>query len=182
MWRPMDSFKPEDFQTVNLAGIEDSGVETDQPIGLAYVHCEVALAVLMKDRIPRLMEIGVSKGCCWPCTVFLAAYSGKAKAGANVVVSTSHGKTDLNWLFPTSDVEDTSKVLVTVRQQMKDQVQMVFCRWLQSADNQRRSDLEEDEWALSEEEEYGNAYIDILMKLEGRAKSRQDPAADMGRR
>ena len=173
MSRPMDPFKPKNFQTVNLAGIEDSVLETDQPIGLAYVHCEVALAVLMRDRILGLMEIGVSKNCCWPCMVFLAAYSGKENAGANVMVSASHGKTYPNWLFPTSDTEDTSKVLVTVRQQMDDEIQRVFCDWLKTVDDHRRSDSgaepPEEHKLIVSDEEFENEHID-LAKSEGRAQ------------
>ena len=164
---PMDPFKPGNLQTANLAEIQDSVLETDQRIGLAYLHCEVALAVLMKGRIPGLMEIGVSKDCRWPCTVFLTAYSERENGGADVTVSASHGKTYSNWLFPTEDVQNTSKVLVAVRQQMDDVVRKVFCHWPKSVDDHRRSDSgaepPEHELTVSEEESE-NIYMNMLLE------------------
>ena len=161
---PMDPFNSKDFQTVNLAGIEDSVLETDQPIGLAYVHYEVTLAVLMKDRILGLMEIGVSKNSYWSCTVFLAAYSGK-DAGADIVVLAFHSKTYLN---STIDLVDTFKVLATVRQQMDDQVRKVFCHWPKSMDDHRRSDSgaesSEEHRSTVSAEEKASKYLAMAIK------------------
>lgn len=65
----------------------------------AFVHCERALAVTMKQFTSESLEIGLSKHCCLFCIMFLREYSAKT-GGGGISLSASHGKTYQNWLFP----------------------------------------------------------------------------------
>jgi hypothetical protein len=47
---------------------------------------------------PPLIEIGVSKVCCWLCVVFLELLA--AQASVRIVVSRTHAKPYGSWQFP----------------------------------------------------------------------------------
>ena len=102
---PLDPFSLKDLKSV-APGIREADITTGRDTtsrittnpdeGKAFVHCECALAVAMKDRILGTMEIGVSKDCCWPCPEFLARYSEKR---GKIVVSAIHGKSIITGYF-----------------------------------------------------------------------------------
>jgi hypothetical protein len=64
-----------------------------------YTHCELTLAVyLLRPSPPLLIELGVSKACCWLCVVFLELLA--AQAHVRIVVSGTHAKPYGSWQFP----------------------------------------------------------------------------------
>lgn len=60
-------------------------------------HCECIIAEsMLKEPHTNLIEIGVSKGSCWPCTRFLQEFS----KAVQMKFSVTHGKVYRGWQFP----------------------------------------------------------------------------------
>lgn len=95
MPRPLDPFTSKDLKNISSVN-RDTDITRGRWEGPAFVYCECALAMIMKDRITYILEIGVSKDCCWPCLQFLGIYS---ETCGRIVVSGTHGKTYHSWLF-----------------------------------------------------------------------------------
>lgn len=99
----MSRFKIQDIiKAVTPSTVRDSDIQNMHPNIEAFVHCECALAVSMRQFTSTFesLEIGVSKDCCWPCTVFLMKEYAKETGGGGISLSASHGKTYRSWLFP----------------------------------------------------------------------------------
>jgi hypothetical protein len=94
---PMDRFKTQDIKAVTPSTVRDADIQNMRSSNEAFVHCECALAVAMRQLTSEPLEIGVSKDCCLPCTIFLKEYS---KETGGISLSASHGKTYQSWLFP----------------------------------------------------------------------------------
>lgn len=99
------------------------------------VHCECVMAIfMMKQTIkPRPFEIGVSKTCCWPCTVFLEELS--RIEDLSISISSTHSKTYGGWKFPSSFAHHQpiyDKMVVGIENRISD--------FLWSTEAQRRSD------------------------------------------
>ena len=152
MQHPLDPFSLKDLKSV-APGIREedittgrdttSRITTNSDEGKAFVHCECALAIAMKDRILGTMEIGISKDCCWPCLEFLARYS---KKRGKIVMSATHGKTYHSWLFPAT-------VPLEIHDEMEKSAQQEFSRWLLALNNRRTSDSHADSSDIGESSE-----------------------------
>jgi hypothetical protein len=125
---PLAEFSIKDLQNV-APGVKEKYLVTSRPDAKASVHCECALAVLQR-RIPRKMEVGVSKDCCWPCLEFLARYSSQP---GKIVVSATHRKTYQNWLFPSHEPSQ-------VHDHVERTARLEFSAWLLSLNGRRTSD------------------------------------------
>lgn len=94
---PMDRFTTQDIEAVTPSTVRDGDIQNMRPGMEAFVHCECALAVAMRQLTSEPLEIGVSKDCCLPCTMFLREYANET---GGISLSASNGKTYQSWLFP----------------------------------------------------------------------------------
>lgn len=92
----MDRFKVQEVKNV-APTVRDSDIQSGRWETESFVHCECGLAVEMRKFTSEVLEIGVSKSCCWPCVQFLKEY---AQGANSFCLTASHGKTYHNWLFP----------------------------------------------------------------------------------
>jgi hypothetical protein len=87
---PMNRFKTQDIKAVTPSTVRDGDIQNMRSSNEAFVHCECALAVAMRQLTSEPLEIGVSKDRCLLCTMFLKEYSKKT---GGISLSASHGKT-----------------------------------------------------------------------------------------
>ncbi len=128
MRTPLDPFTLEDLKSI-APGVRETDITGGRREGEAFVHCECALAVMMRDRVPGTLEIGVSKDCCWPCLEFLGRYS---NIPGKIVVSATHGKTYHSWLFPPNAPPEISR-------KMEERARREFVHWFLALNGRRRS-------------------------------------------
>ena len=127
----MDRFKTQDIKVVTPSTVRDSDIQKMRSGTEAFVHCECALAVAMRQFTSEPLEIGVSKDCWLPCIMFLREYS-KATGGI-ISLSASPGKTYQSWLFPLEQSH-------TIYRKMEDLARDDFISLLHTLDGRRTSD------------------------------------------
>lgn len=94
---PMDRFKIQDIKAGTPSTVRDGKIQNMRSNIEAFVHCECALAVAMRQLTSEPLEIDVSKNCCLLCTIFLKESS---KETDIISLSAFHDKTCQSWLFP----------------------------------------------------------------------------------
>ncbi len=146
----LDNFSFKDIKSV-APGVRDIDITQGREQFEAFVHCECALAVIMRDRISGPLEIGVSKDCCWPCLQFLSRYSRKP---GDIVVSGTHGKIYRSWMLPPGIPQDIGR-------QIEECARQEFLSWLIFLNSRRTSDSHADS---------DSSHTDEEEDLEARAK------------
>ncbi len=71
-----------------------------QPVATVSTHSELRLIFhfMRQSPQPTIITLGMSKPCCWPCTVFLDRLV--AAAHVTIVVSSTSAKSSRGWQFP----------------------------------------------------------------------------------
>lgn len=93
----MDPFKFQDIKDMTSSAVKNIDLESGRRAEENNVHCECALAVEMRKFTSEVLQIGVSKHCCWPCAQFLKEYAQETK---RFCLTASNGKTYHSWTFP----------------------------------------------------------------------------------
>ncbi len=133
--------------------------EDVQKTGTAYTHCELTLALklLALPLKPPTIELGVSKGCCWPCAVLLELLEDSAKV--DIVVSGTHSKTYGGWQFPEAVPDASREALRSALESRASKRILEFLR--DHANTRRHSDSQYDSSGESGNEDESATLADL---------------------
>ena len=133
---------------------------------MMIVHCECVLAMFMMTQIikPRPFEIGVSKACCWPCTVFLDELS--QVENLDITIASTHSKTYGGWQFPSTFAHHQP-----IYQRMIDRTEERISEFLCNAEARRRSDSQYVGSGDPIDEEMDRGYLELKKTLASSSSS-----------